>query len=94
MYLETVESHIESEHQEFAMDPWCSPQWVLSVHPLDEITQTAIDLRSPCPIPRFPAPISFETRTMPPQDRLPLHYLSQIEQPGQSESSRPAKPGR
>jgi hypothetical protein len=74
------------------MDPWRSPQRIFSAHPLDEITQATIDLRPPRPILRFPAPISLETSTMPPPDRLRLHHLSQIEQPG-ANSSHPDQQG-
>ena len=77
------------------MDPRCTPQRVFPAHPQDDITQVTIDLRSPCPFLRFPAPESLEASTMPPQDRLLLDHPRQIEQVGgKSQSSRPARPGR
>ena len=77
---------IETEHQELAMDPRCTPQRVFPAHPQDDITQVTIDLRSPCPFLRFPAPESLEASTMPPQDRLLLHHPRQIEQVGANPS--------
>ena len=77
---------IETEHQELAMDPRCTPQRVFPAHPQDDITQVTIDLRSPCPFLRFPAPESLEASTMPPQGRLLLHHPRQIEQVGANPS--------
>jgi len=73
--------NFKPEHQEFAMNSGRAPQRVFLTHPLDGITQATIDLRPPCPISGFPAPVSPETRAMPPQDGLRLHRLGQIEQP-------------
>jgi hypothetical protein len=60
---------------------------------LNEITQTTIDLRPPCPFSGFPAPESFEASAMPPKDRLRLNYLGYIEQtrpePGYPYQQRP-----
>jgi hypothetical protein len=64
---------LKAKHQKLAMDPGCAPQWVFPAHPLDEITQAAIDLRPPCPILRLPTPEHFETSAMPPQDRRRLN---------------------
>ena len=57
-----------------------APQWVFSAHPLDKITQAAINFRPPCPVSRFPAPEDFEARTMPPQDSLRLNHLGHAAQ--------------
>src|SRR5262249_51657484 len=59
---------------------------------LDQITQITIDVRSPSPLPRFPAPESPEPSPMPPQNRFRLYHLSQIEQPG-THSSHPDQQG-
>ena len=79
MYLETVDW--AKSNPSIRSSPWirAHPQGIFPAHPSDEITQAKIDLRSPCPIPRLPAPVSHEARTMPSQDRLRLHHLSQIE---------------
>ena len=72
--------HLKAKHQKFAMDPGCAPQWVFPAHPLDKITQAAINFRPPCPVSRFPAPEDFEARTMPPQDSLRLNHLGHAAQ--------------
>jgi hypothetical protein len=64
------------------MDPGCAPQRIFLAHPSDEIAQLTIDHRPPCPMPGFPAPESFETRSMPPKDSFGLHHLGQIKQIG------------
>lgn len=62
------------------MDPGRAPLRVFSVHPLYEIAQTTINLRSPCPISGFPAPISFEASAMPPKNGLWLNHLGHAKQ--------------
>src|SRR5512143_795845 len=71
---------MKAQHQQFAMDPGRAPLRVFLAHPLDEITQLTIDLRTPRPISGFPAPESFEAFAMPPKDRLRQHHLSHAEQ--------------
>jgi hypothetical protein len=65
------------------MDPGRTPPWVFSAHPLDQITQAAIDLRPPCPFSRFPTPEHLEVSATPTQDGLRLNYL------GRTEKARP-----
>jgi hypothetical protein len=62
------------------VDAWRTPKRVLLAHPLDQIAQVTINLRSPCPIPRLPAPKRSEACPMPAQDRLGPHHLHRIEQ--------------
>ena len=62
------------------MNSGCAPQRVFPAHPLDQITQAPIDLRTPCPLSGFPAPESFEALAMPPEDRLRLNHLSHTKQ--------------
>jgi len=62
------------------MDSGRAPLRVLLAHPLNEIAQATIDLRSPCPISRFPAPESFETSAMPPQNGFRLNHLGRTKQ--------------
>src|SRR5437588_9521391 len=75
------------------MNPGRAPQRVFLAHPLNEITQATIDLRSPCPLSRFPAPESFPVRAMPPKDGLRLNHLGHTEQarpePGHPYQQRP-----
>ena len=84
--------HLKTQHQQFAMDAWRAPQRVLPAHPPDQIAQVTINPRPPCPIPRFPAPISLEATAVPTKDGLWFHHLSQIEQP-RPNSSEPAQQG-
>ena len=76
------------------MDSRRAPKWVFPTHPPDQISQTAINLRPPCPLSGFPAPKSFEAGAMPPKNCHP------VEPPGphragsaKAESSIPATPG-
>jgi hypothetical protein len=71
---------LKAKHQEFAMDPGRTPLRGFLAHPLNEITQTTINLRAPCPLSGFPAPESFEARAMPPKDGLRLNHLGHAEQ--------------
>src|SRR5664280_1790678 len=68
-------SDLKAKHQELAMDPRRAPQRVLPAHPADKITQAATDLRPPCPLSRFPAPIDLKPSSSG-QGRLPesLHF--------------------
>src|SRR5450759_5548470 len=52
-------------------------------HPPDQITQAAINLRSPCPISGFPTSEDFEASAMPTQNGLRLHHL------GRTNKARP-----
>ena len=83
----------EPKHQQFAVDPRCTPEWILAAHPLDEGAQATINLRPPCPILGLPTPEYFEASAMPPQDGLPLNHLSSTDQarpePGHPYEQRP-----
>jgi hypothetical protein len=72
--------HLKAKHQKFAMDPGCTPNRVFSAHPLDQITQAAIDPRPPHAISRFPTPKDFEADAMPSQDGLWLNHLGRTKQ--------------
>jgi len=94
MYFETVDwATSKHKHQQFTMDPRCSPLWVFPAHPSDEIAQAPIDLWPPCPIPGFPAPERFEACAVPPKDGLRLNDLRRTEQarpePGHPDQQRP-----
>jgi hypothetical protein len=75
------------------MDPGRAPQRVFLAHPLNEITQSTIDLWAPHPISGFPAPESLEARAMPSKDRFRLNHLRSTEQarpePGHPYQQRP-----
>ena len=53
------------------MDPGRAPLRIFLAHPLNEITQAAINPRPPCPLPGIPAPESFEARAMRTRLRRP-----------------------
>jgi hypothetical protein len=84
---------LKAKHQEFAMDPGCSPLWVFPAHPSDKVTQAPIDLWPPCPLSRFPAPEGFEARAVPAKDSVRLNDLHRTEQarpePGHPYQQRP-----
>jgi hypothetical protein len=45
MYLATVDwGDLDPKHQQFAIYPRRSPQWVLLAHPSDKVTDLAVDL--------------------------------------------------
>lgn len=47
VYLAAVDwANLDSEHQQFAVYPWRSPQWVLLALPSDEVANLAPDLRA------------------------------------------------
>jgi hypothetical protein len=48
---------------------------------LNEVTQAAINLWSPCPISGFPTPEDFEASAMPTKDGLRLNHLGHTKQP-------------
>ena len=66
---------LEAKLEQFTVNAGRAPQRVLLAHSSDQITQLAINLRSSCPLSRFPAPVAPEPRPMPPQDRCRLHHL-------------------
>ena len=71
-------SHLEAQHQQLAVNPGCTPQWVFPAHPPDQVMQASVNARPPYPPPRLPAPISFETCAMPAQEGLRLHHLDNV----------------
>ncbi len=70
----------EPEFAKFAMDPGRAPERILLAHAADEIQQFPLDLGSPTPISRFPAPIRPKPGPMPAQNRLGSNNLDRAEQ--------------
>jgi hypothetical protein len=66
--------------EQFTMDAWGAPQWVLLALPLDDFAQLTANSGPPWPTARFPAPISPKSCSMPPQDRVRLNDAGQTEQ--------------
>src|SRR5215471_18090775 len=71
---------LEPELEQFTMDEWRAPQWVLLAHPLDEFAQLTDNSGPPWPTARFPAPIGPKPCSMPPQDRVRPNHAGQTEQ--------------
>jgi len=71
---------LKAQHQKLAVDAGCAPKWIFLAYPPDQVTQATIDLRSPCPLPRFPSPIEMEPRSVPSQHGLRLNHPDHIEQ--------------
>ena len=80
------------------MYPRRAPLRIFLAHPLNEITQAAVDLWAPYPLSGFPAPESFEAHAMPPKDGLRLNHLGRIKQarpdPCHPYQQRPVNPAQ
>ena len=62
------------EKENFRFDPRCSPGWVLLGHLAYQFSEFRIDLGpTASSLPRFPAPVQFETLSMPTDDCIGLH---------------------
>src|SRR5438034_1207422 len=64
---------LEPELEQFTVDAWGAPQWVLLAHPLDEFAQLTANSGPSWLTARFPAPIGPKPCSMPPQDRVRLY---------------------
>ena len=82
--------------EQFTMDAWRAPQWVLLAHPLDEFAQLTANSGPPWPTARFPAPIGPKPCSMPPQDRVRPNDAGQTDQawpqPGHPHQQSPVTP--
>src|SRR5262249_1791253 len=89
---------LESELEQFTMNAWGAPQWVLLAHPLDEFTQLTANSGPSWPTSRFAAPIGPETRSMPPQDCARLNDARETEkawpEPRHPDQQRPVTPAK
>jgi hypothetical protein len=87
---------LEPELEQFTVDPWGAPQWVLLAHPLNEFAQLTANSGPSWLTARFPAPIGPKPCSMPPQDRVRLYDAGQTEQvwpePGHPYQYRPVTP--
>ena len=63
----------DAEHEQFAVYPWRSPQWVFLVHPSDEIVDLAVDSGAATTPAGFPAPIGAKAAPMPADHGLRLN---------------------
>jgi len=60
----------DAKHEEFAVDPWCTPKRVRNTHVSNELTNLQWCLRSATARSRFPAPIGSEAGTVPANHRF------------------------
>ena len=66
---------IDAELEQFAMDPWCSPERVGDAHLTNELANVLCCAWPPTTPSRLPAPIDPETSTMPADHGLRLDKL-------------------
>ena len=90
---------LETQLQQLPVDARGAPKHVVPAHLPDQITQTAIDFRSPCPLARLPTPVGSKPHAMPPQHRLGPHDLDRVskvrpksDQASQDGTINPAQP--
>ena len=58
-------SDVDAKHQQFAVDPRCTPQRALAAHPLDQRSRLAIDPWTAAHVAGLPAPVSAEAASVP-----------------------------
>src|SRR6187200_1082484 len=56
---------LKPELEQFAMDPWRTPQRIIRAHLPDQCAQACVDLGPTCQGTGFPTPVPAETGTMP-----------------------------
>src|SRR5258708_11791172 len=61
---------LKSELEQFAVNAWRTPKWILHAHPPDQYAQLLVDLRSPSQWARLPTPVAAKAGPMPPHERL------------------------
>src|SRR5665213_2062590 len=64
---------IDTELEELAMDPRSTPEWVGQAHLVDQPPDLRRHLWPPAARSRLPAPVGFESRTIPTDHRIELH---------------------
>src|ERR1700722_3901929 len=58
------------ELEQFAVDAWRAPKWILHAHPADQRAQLRVDLRSPSQWTRLPTPVATKAGPVPTHERL------------------------
>src|ERR1700737_716340 len=61
---------LKPELEQFAVDAWRAPKWVLHAHPPDQRAQLRLDLWPPSPSTRFPTPVAAKAGPVPTHERL------------------------
>ena len=64
---------LKPELEQFAVDAWRAPKWVLGTHPPDQRAQLRLDWRPPSPSTRFPTPVATKAGPVPTHERLGPH---------------------
>jgi hypothetical protein len=70
---------IKPEFEQLAMDAGRTPKWILDAHLPDQCTKVRLNLRSPSPLTRFPAPVVAKADPMPPHERRRLDDLEDLQ---------------
>jgi hypothetical protein len=61
---------LKPQLEQFGMNAWRAPKWVLDTHPLDQRAQLRLDWRPPSPSTRFPTPVPPKAGPVPTHQRL------------------------
>jgi hypothetical protein len=72
--------YFKAQHQQLAVDAGCAPKRIFLAHPPNQIPQSPVNPRPPSPLPRFPAPIDTESRSVPSQHGLRLNHPDYVKQ--------------
>src|ERR1700739_2438162 len=60
---------LKPELEQFAVDAWRAPKWILHAHPPDQSAQLRVDPRSPTLWARLPMPVAAKAGPVPPHER-------------------------
>ena len=61
---------LEPQLEQFAVNAWRAPKWVLDTHPPDQRAQLRLDWRPPSPSTRLPTPVAPKAGPVPTHKRL------------------------
>jgi hypothetical protein len=61
---------LKPQLEQFAVNAWRAPKWVLVTHPSDQYAQFRVDRRSPSQWARFPTPVATKAGPVPTHERL------------------------
>src|ERR1700732_1895156 len=64
---------LKPQLEQFAVNAWRAPKWVLDTHPPDQRAQLRLDWRPPSPSTRFPTPVATKAGPVPTHERLGPH---------------------
>lgn len=72
-------SDLDPQHQQLAVDPWCTPPRVLAAHASNQVSDLAVNLRSTTTPPGFPVPIGLEAAPVPANNGFRLDHGGHIQ---------------